>query len=103
MEEVVLKHKGLDLYVVHGVDVPKVIVCVPEVSVGVPKCMNQRVKGQINVEDFEQENEDFKEEIPFELNEADSSNDELRKARNKVRKRNAEWYELAQTIKEKAI
>ncbi|KAL2896897.1 Low-affinity iron/zinc ion transport protein fet4 [Bienertia sinuspersici] len=66
------------------------IYLVTQVVTPLIQCMNQRVKGQINGdEDFEQENEDFKEEIPFELNEANSSNDELRKARNKVRKRNA--------------
>ncbi|KAL2892234.1 CREB-binding protein [Bienertia sinuspersici] len=65
---------------------------------------------ELNDEEFEQENEDSEEEelgeeeeIPFELNEADSSDDELREARNKVKKRNAECYEIAQTIREQAI
>ncbi|KAL2902675.1 Mediator of RNA polymerase II transcription subunit 13, partial [Bienertia sinuspersici] len=185
MAEVVLKHKALDLYVVHGVDLPEVIigvpeeiVGVPEVSVGVPRvsvepevCVgvpgtspatgeenslapetfdqdlppdyhdfyddrpespiplkdlvgdsgsdtsdpayepkSEGSDEELNDEDFEQENEDFeeeelgeKEEIPFELNKADSSDDELREARNKVKKRNAECYEIAQTIREQAI
>ncbi|KAL2944775.1 Mediator of RNA polymerase II transcription subunit 13 [Bienertia sinuspersici] len=148
MAEVVLKHKALDLYVVHGVDLPEVIIGVPEEIVGVPE-VSVGVPGvsvepevpespvplkdlvgdsgsdtsdpayepesegsdeELNDEDFEQESEDSEEEelgeeeeIPFELNEADSSDDELREARNKVKKRNAECYEIAQTIREQAI
>ncbi|KAL2922951.1 Bifunctional protein GlmU [Bienertia sinuspersici] len=176
MAEVVLKHKALDLYVVHGVDLPEVIIGVPEEIVGVPEvsvgvpgvsvepevCVGvpgtSTAAGEENSlapetfeqdlppdyhdiyddrpeipaplkdlvgdsgsdtsdpayepesEGFEQENEDSEEEelgeeeeIPFELNEADSSDDELREARNKVKKRNAECYEIAQTIREQAI
>ncbi|KAL2906117.1 TOM1-like protein 6, partial [Bienertia sinuspersici] len=159
MAEVVLKHKALDLYVVHGVDVPevivgvpKVIVGVPEVSVGVPKVsvvvpevgvgvpkekklpikkapttspiashvrnsprlnkslttkdkypfnedqqtpnINTTTPASCENKDFEEEDVGEEEEIPFELNEADLI-DELREARNKVKKRNAEWYEIA--------
>ncbi|KAL2894560.1 Mediator of RNA polymerase II transcription subunit 13 [Bienertia sinuspersici] len=145
MAEVVLKHKALDLYVVHGVDLPEVIIGVPEEIVGVPEVSvgvpgvsvkpevpespiplkdlvgdsgsdtldpayepeNEGSDEELNNEDFEQENEDSEEEelgeeeeIPFELNEANSSDDELREARNKVKKRNAECYEIAQTIRE---
>ncbi|KAL2900059.1 Glycine dehydrogenase, partial [Bienertia sinuspersici] len=136
MAEVVLRHKALDLYVVHGVDVPKIFY--QDLHTDYHKFYDDRPESpiplkdllgdsgsdtsypayepesegsdeELNDEDFEQENEDFEvkelgeEEIPFELNEADSSDDELREARNKVKKRNAEWYEIAQTIREQAI
>ncbi|KAL2900065.1 Calcium and calcium/calmodulin-dependent serine/threonine-protein kinase [Bienertia sinuspersici] len=136
MAEVVLRNKALDLYVVHGVDVPKTFYQDlhpdyhkfyddrPESPIPLKDLLgdsgsdtsdpayepeSEGSDEELNDEDFEQENEDFEvkelgeEEIPFELNEADSSDDELREARNKVKKRNTEWYEIAQAIREQAI